>query len=60
MCPRDPTCRPTSAKGGVEFLDRYRKERFFLHFSTYLPHDQIKNGDGSTLTAPEAVVRKYE
>lgn len=44
---------------GVEFLERHRDERFFLYFSTYLPHDEIKNEDGSTLTAPDAVVSKY-
>lgn len=47
-------------EAGVDFLERHQKERFFLYFSTYLPHDEIKNKDGSTLTAPEPVVRKYE
>ena len=47
-------------QAGVEFLERHRNERFFLYFATYLPHDEIANEDGSTLTAPEAVVRKYE
>ncbi len=45
---------------GVDFLERHKREPFFLYFSTYLPHDEIKNDDGSTLTAPDAVVRKYE
>ena len=45
---------------GVEFLERHQKERFFLYFSTYLPHDEIRNEDGSTLSAPESVVEKYE
>jgi arylsulfatase A-like enzyme len=39
-------------EAGVAFLERHRDERFFLYFSTYLPHDEIKNEDGSTLTAP--------
>lgn len=47
-------------KAGVDFLERHQKERFFLYFSTYLPHDEIKNEDGATLTAPKAVVAKYE
>lgn len=47
-------------KAGVEFLERHQKERFFLYFSTYLPHDEIKNEDGSTLAAPKDVVAKYE
>jgi len=47
-------------EAGVEFLERHRDEKFFLYFSTYLPHDEIKNEDGSALTAPEDVVRKYE
>lgn len=50
---------PYIRKAGVEFLDRHQKERFFLYFSTYLPHDEIKNEDGATLTAPKAVVAKY-
>lgn len=50
---------PYIRKAGVEFLDRHQKERFFLYFSTYLPHDEIKNEDGATLTAPKAVVDKY-
>lgn len=51
---------PFVREAGVEFLERHQNEKFFLYFSTYLPHDEIKNEDGSTLTAPEAVVRKYE
>ncbi|HIG85656.1 MAG TPA: sulfatase [Planctomycetes bacterium] len=47
-------------EAGVAFLQRHRNEQFFLYFSTYLPHNEIRNEDGSTLTAPEAVVRKYE
>jgi len=47
-------------QAGVEFLQRHQNEKFFLYFSTYLPHDEIKNEDGSTLTAPQAVVSKYE
>ncbi|MDX1681879.1 MAG: sulfatase [Phycisphaeraceae bacterium] len=46
-------------KAGVDFLERHKDEPFFLYFSTYLPHDEIKNEDGSTLTAPEPVVDKY-
>ena len=51
---------PYVREAGVEFLKRHQNERFFLYFSTYLPHDEIKNEDGSTLSAPEEVVRKYE
>lgn len=51
---------PLVREAGVEFLERHKDERFFLYFSTYLPHDEIKNDDGSTLDAPEAVVKKYE
>jgi arylsulfatase A-like enzyme len=51
---------PHIREAGVAFLERHRDERFFLYFSTYLPHDEIKNEDGATLTAPEDVVRKYE
>ena len=51
---------PIIRKAGVEFLERHKKERFFLYFSTYLPHDEIKNDDGATLDAPKDVVAKYE
>ena len=51
---------PLVRDAGVEFLERHKDERFFLYFSTYLPHDEIKNDNGSTLDAPEAVVKKYE
>lgn len=51
---------PLVRAAGVDFLERHQNETFFLYFSTYLPHDEIRNEDGSTLTAPEAVVRKYE
>jgi arylsulfatase A-like enzyme len=48
-------------EAGVDFLERHKDERFFLYFSTYLPHDEIKNKDeDSTLSAPAEVVRKYE
>jgi arylsulfatase A-like enzyme len=54
-------------QAGVEFLQRRRNEKFFLYFSTYLPHDEINNKgekpevDGTfRLSAPQAVVRKYE
>lgn len=44
---------------GVEFLDRHQKERFFLYFATYLPHDEIKNDDeSSTLQATSIGGRK--
>jgi arylsulfatase A-like enzyme len=51
---------PYIRKAGVEFLERHQKERFFLYFSTYLPHDEIKNEDGATLDAPKDVIAKYE
>lgn len=51
---------PLVREAGVAFLEGHKDERFFLYFSTYLPHDEIKNDDGSTLTAPEEVVAKYE
>lgn len=48
-------------QAGVDFLQRHKDERFFLYFSTYLPHDEIRNDDeDSTLNAPADVVRKYE
>jgi len=48
-------------EAGVDFIDRHRDEPFFLYFSTYLPHDEIKNdGEGSTLDAPADVIAKYE
>ncbi len=48
-------------KAGLDFLERHQKERFFLYFSTYLPHDEIKNEDeDSKLSAPPKVVKKYE
>ncbi|MFO8027809.1 MAG: sulfatase [Opitutales bacterium] len=51
---------PLVREAGMDFLERHQEEKFFLYFSTYLPHDEIKNEDGSTLDAPEAVVKKYE
>ena len=51
---------PYVRAAGVDFLERHQKERFFLYFSTYLPHDQIKNKEGATLTAPKEVVAKYQ
>ena len=45
---------------GVDFLERHKDEPFFLYFSTYLPHDEIKNDHGSTLAAPADIVAKYE
>lgn len=51
---------PLVREAGLDFLERNKNENFFLYFSTYLPHDEIKNEDGSTLTAPEAVVQKYQ
>lgn len=48
-------------QAGVEFLERNRDERFFLYYSTYLPHDEIQNeGEASKLAAPADVVAKYE
>lgn len=51
---------------GVQFLHEHHKEKFFLYFSTYLPHDEIRNkgeepeGEGIfRLAAPERVVEKY-
>jgi len=51
---------------GVEFLERHKDDRFFLYYSTYLPHDEIRNegeesdSDGMfRLAAPEAIVKKY-
>lgn len=47
-------------QAGVDFLTNHQNERFFLYFSTYLPHDEIKNeGEDSTLQAPKKVVEKY-
>lgn len=47
-------------QAGIDFLNRHQDERFFLYFSTYLPHDEIKNKDEkSTLQAPANVVEKY-
>jgi arylsulfatase A-like enzyme len=47
-------------EAGIDFLERHQKERFFLYFATYLPHDEIKNeGEDSTLQAPKTVVEKY-
>ena len=53
-------------QAGVDFLERHQDERFFLYFSTYLPHDEITNEgedsvDGSMfrLSAPEPIVEKY-
>jgi arylsulfatase A-like enzyme len=47
-------------EAGVDFLEKHQKEQFLLYFSTYLPHDEIKNKDeDSTLSAPKAVVDKY-
>jgi len=47
-------------EAGIDFLARHAEERFFLYFSTYLPHDEIKNeGENSTLAAPKPVVEKY-
>jgi len=48
-------------EAGTDFLERHKEERFFLYFSTHLPHDEIKNeGEASTLSAPPEVVAKYE
>lgn len=54
-------------KAGTDFLERHRKERFFLYFATYLPHDEIKNeGEKSNspgifrLSAPEKLIKKYK
>lgn len=54
-------------EAGVDFLERHQDERFFLYFSTYLPHDEIKNeGEESNtegmfrLAAPKPVVEKYK
>nr|WP_158279814.1 sulfatase [Coraliomargarita sinensis] len=51
---------------GTDFLERHKDERFFLYFSTYLPHDEINNegedpdAEGMfRLAAPEPVVEKY-
>lgn len=54
-------------KAGIAFLEKHQKERFFLYYSTYLPHDEINN-KGETpettgtfrLSAPEALVKKYQ
>ncbi len=54
---------------GVDFLERHKNERFFLYFSTYLPHDEIYNkgedpGAGSDamfrLAAPQPIIEKYQ
>jgi arylsulfatase A-like enzyme len=50
---------PYVREAGVQFLENHKEDKFFLYFSTYLPHDEIKNDDGSTLTAPQAIVEKY-
>lgn len=54
-------------EAGVDFLERHKSERFFLYFSTYLPHDEITNpGEDSVdksmfrLAAPKPVIEKYE
>jgi arylsulfatase A-like enzyme len=53
-------------KAGTDFLERHQDERFFLYFSTYLPHDEINNADEDPdaegmfrLAAPLPVVEKY-
>jgi len=53
-------------KAGTDFLERHKDERFFLYFSTYLPHDEINNDDEDPdsegmfrLAAPQPVVEKY-
>jgi len=53
-------------KAGVRFMENHKNERFFLYYSTYLPHDEIRNkeseadGEGMfRLSAPEKVVMKY-
>ena len=50
---------------GTDFIERHQNERFFLYFSTYLPHDEINNegedGEGMfRLAAPQPIVEKYE
>ena len=48
-------------KSGVEFIEKHKDEHFFLYYSTYLPHDEIKNeGEDSTLDAPAKIVEKYK
>lgn len=57
----DDTYLPTLIRqAGSEFLERHRDERFFLFFSTYLPHDEIADEGGFKLDAPPEVVAKYE
>jgi len=52
---------------GTDFLERHQNERFFLYFSTYLPHDEINNkgedpdAEGMfRLAAPKPIVEKYQ
>lgn len=54
-------------KAGIEFIEKHQKQQFFLYFSTYLPHDEIKNeGEVSNtegmfrLAGPKSVVAKYQ
>lgn len=54
-------------QAGTDFLEQHRDERFFLYFSTYLPHDEITNeGEDSVggsmfrLAAPKPIVEKYQ
>lgn len=52
---------------GTDFIERHQDQRFFLYFSTYLPHDEINNNGEDPeaegmfrLAAPQPVVEKYE
>jgi len=64
----DASYLPTYIRdAGIDFLERHQDQRFFLYFSTYLPHDESRNegeepkGAGMfRLAAPQAVLAKYE
>lgn len=65
--PPDGAYLPTYIReAGTNFIERHQDKRFFLYFSTYLPHDEINNeGEDPDndamfrLAAPGPVVEKY-